>query len=319
MSKSDDPTIGRLVADASRDLSALVQSEVKLAKNELKLQRQGRWRRRGPARGRWVLGRHRLVLRRSPGARPRSGLRSRRRSSSSPASTSSLTILVFVGIACSRRSRPQSARSPPPRRSRPPSRAAELTLGRTRPAMRDPRSGDGRRWRRRPARMTSHASRESAARSTRGASAGSGRTRTVASVWSRHASGVDRLRSTATADRRAERQAGAEPAMAVHVRRATSAARPGATMAADDSRRSARRVDSWVAVDNISRSATASSTDQPARGQSVHLHDGGRHAHEQSQLRQRDLRPIRPGVRSLGHPRDGSPRSPFRDRMVRSG
>ena len=32
---SDDRTIGRLVAEASRDLSALVQAEVKLAKSEL--------------------------------------------------------------------------------------------------------------------------------------------------------------------------------------------------------------------------------------------------------------------------------------------
>jgi hypothetical protein len=33
----DDPTIGRLVADASRDISALVQSEITLAKSELKV------------------------------------------------------------------------------------------------------------------------------------------------------------------------------------------------------------------------------------------------------------------------------------------
>jgi hypothetical protein len=32
----DDQTIGRLVADASRDISALVQSEIALAKSELK-------------------------------------------------------------------------------------------------------------------------------------------------------------------------------------------------------------------------------------------------------------------------------------------
>ena len=32
----DDPTIGRLVADASRDISALMQSEIQLAKSELK-------------------------------------------------------------------------------------------------------------------------------------------------------------------------------------------------------------------------------------------------------------------------------------------
>jgi hypothetical protein len=35
-SASDDPTIGRLVADASRDISSLVQSEISLAKSELK-------------------------------------------------------------------------------------------------------------------------------------------------------------------------------------------------------------------------------------------------------------------------------------------
>lgn len=33
----DDPTIGRLVADASRDISALVQAEIGLAKSELKV------------------------------------------------------------------------------------------------------------------------------------------------------------------------------------------------------------------------------------------------------------------------------------------
>jgi hypothetical protein len=32
-----EPTIGRLVADASRDISALVQSEIALAKSELKV------------------------------------------------------------------------------------------------------------------------------------------------------------------------------------------------------------------------------------------------------------------------------------------
>ena len=36
MTNVDDPTIGRLVADASRDISALVQSEIKLAKSELR-------------------------------------------------------------------------------------------------------------------------------------------------------------------------------------------------------------------------------------------------------------------------------------------
>ena len=33
---TDDPTLGRLVADASRDISALVQSEIALAKSELR-------------------------------------------------------------------------------------------------------------------------------------------------------------------------------------------------------------------------------------------------------------------------------------------
>lgn len=33
----DDPTIGRLVADASRDISSLVQNEIALAKSELKI------------------------------------------------------------------------------------------------------------------------------------------------------------------------------------------------------------------------------------------------------------------------------------------
>ncbi len=33
----DEPTIGRLVADASRDVSSLIQSEIALAKSELKL------------------------------------------------------------------------------------------------------------------------------------------------------------------------------------------------------------------------------------------------------------------------------------------
>ena len=35
MTTTDDATIGRLVAEASRDLSALIQAEVKLAKSEL--------------------------------------------------------------------------------------------------------------------------------------------------------------------------------------------------------------------------------------------------------------------------------------------
>ena len=34
--QADDPTIGRLVADASRDISALVQSEIALAKSEIR-------------------------------------------------------------------------------------------------------------------------------------------------------------------------------------------------------------------------------------------------------------------------------------------
>jgi hypothetical protein len=33
----DDPTIGRLVADASRDISALITKEIELAKSELKV------------------------------------------------------------------------------------------------------------------------------------------------------------------------------------------------------------------------------------------------------------------------------------------
>jgi hypothetical protein len=33
----DDPTIGRLVADATRDVSSLVRSEIALAKSELKI------------------------------------------------------------------------------------------------------------------------------------------------------------------------------------------------------------------------------------------------------------------------------------------
>jgi hypothetical protein len=34
---SEDPTIGRLVADASRDISALITKEIELAKSELKV------------------------------------------------------------------------------------------------------------------------------------------------------------------------------------------------------------------------------------------------------------------------------------------
>ena len=37
MSSEDVPTIGKLVADASRDISALLQSEITLAKTELKV------------------------------------------------------------------------------------------------------------------------------------------------------------------------------------------------------------------------------------------------------------------------------------------
>ena len=37
MSHEGEPTIGRLVADASRDISTLVQSEIALAKSELKI------------------------------------------------------------------------------------------------------------------------------------------------------------------------------------------------------------------------------------------------------------------------------------------
>jgi high-affinity Fe2+/Pb2+ permease len=35
--KDTEPTIGRLVSDASRDISSLVQQEIKLAKSELKV------------------------------------------------------------------------------------------------------------------------------------------------------------------------------------------------------------------------------------------------------------------------------------------
>ena len=35
--RKDDPTIGRLVADASRDISSLVRDEITLAKSELKI------------------------------------------------------------------------------------------------------------------------------------------------------------------------------------------------------------------------------------------------------------------------------------------
>ena len=36
----DDPTIGRLVSDASRDISSLISNEIKLAKSELKVSAQ---------------------------------------------------------------------------------------------------------------------------------------------------------------------------------------------------------------------------------------------------------------------------------------
>ena len=36
----DDPAIGRLVSDASRDISSLISSEIRLAKSELKLSAQ---------------------------------------------------------------------------------------------------------------------------------------------------------------------------------------------------------------------------------------------------------------------------------------
>jgi Putative Actinobacterial Holin-X, holin superfamily III len=35
--REDEPTIGRLVADVSRDISALIRSEIALAKSELKI------------------------------------------------------------------------------------------------------------------------------------------------------------------------------------------------------------------------------------------------------------------------------------------
>lgn len=35
--RPDDPTIGRLVADATRDVSSLIQNEIALAKSELKV------------------------------------------------------------------------------------------------------------------------------------------------------------------------------------------------------------------------------------------------------------------------------------------
>jgi Putative Actinobacterial Holin-X, holin superfamily III len=35
--REDEPTLGRLVADASRDISTLIQSEIALAKSELKV------------------------------------------------------------------------------------------------------------------------------------------------------------------------------------------------------------------------------------------------------------------------------------------
>jgi hypothetical protein len=35
--KADDPTIGKLVSDASRDISTLISKEIKLLKSELKV------------------------------------------------------------------------------------------------------------------------------------------------------------------------------------------------------------------------------------------------------------------------------------------
>jgi uncharacterized membrane protein YqjE len=35
--QDDDPTIGRLVSDASRDLSSLIRSEIRLAKSEIQI------------------------------------------------------------------------------------------------------------------------------------------------------------------------------------------------------------------------------------------------------------------------------------------
>jgi len=35
--RTEDPTVGRLVADASRDLSSLIRNEIALAKSELKI------------------------------------------------------------------------------------------------------------------------------------------------------------------------------------------------------------------------------------------------------------------------------------------
>lgn len=37
LSSKDEPTLGRLVADASRDVSTLIQSEIALAKSELRV------------------------------------------------------------------------------------------------------------------------------------------------------------------------------------------------------------------------------------------------------------------------------------------
>ena len=40
--KDTDPTIGRLVSDASRDISSLIHKEIELAKSELQVSAQGR-------------------------------------------------------------------------------------------------------------------------------------------------------------------------------------------------------------------------------------------------------------------------------------
>ena len=55
--KDTEPTIGRLVSDASRDISGLVSKEIALAKAELKVtvrtgasaSRSSRWRRCSPS------------------------------------------------------------------------------------------------------------------------------------------------------------------------------------------------------------------------------------------------------------------------------
>ena len=51
----EEPTIGRLVADASRDISSLIQNEIALAKSELKVSVKG-WHRRRALRGAAFVG-----------------------------------------------------------------------------------------------------------------------------------------------------------------------------------------------------------------------------------------------------------------------